>query len=207
MNSMGAMIFSCAFMVTTGCALHYNDNAKGTEHLWGFGQLRLQREPAGSNFVAIVTGVRAPGLVLEIGKDHFGLTLGYLERQRLELVSEDTSVHLSFPSVSPRIASFGETNAPWACGHLQMRTVPALTHHYAIMTGKSLVGLGANLGKQDNNFGIVMDGRQCAVLLDESIRLDLEQTSRRWPGFNLFTTDVRAAGSDSFNQNNTERKP
>jgi len=187
-----AGIMFCA----SGCALHYCNAKNGTEHLWGLGQLRLQNQSAGSNYVAVVTGIRAPGLCLEVGRDHFGFTFGYLNRQRLEVVSTNTIANLQFPVVSPRICAFGSTNAPWAWGHLQMVAVPSPTHHYAIVTGKALAGLGAGMGNQDNNFGFAMDGRQRAVVLDENVRLDFDQDVPRWPGFDLFTMRVNATTPD-----------
>lgn len=183
----------------------------GTEHLWGFGQLRLQNQLAGSNHVAVVTGVRAPGLCLEIGRDHFGFTFGYLNRQRLEVVGTNVIESLRFPVTSPKIVSFGTIDAPWAWGHLKMRTVPSRTYRYAIITGKALAGIGAGLGNQDNNFGMVVDGRQRAVVLDENVHLNFDQDAPRWPGFDLFAMHVEAFTSidtiTNTNSNSAARQP
>ena len=70
------------------------------------------------------------------------------------------------------------------CGHVRS------PRHYAIVTGKALAGLEASLGNGDNSLGLVLDGRQRAVVLDENIRLDFDQDAPRWPGFDLFAARV-----------------
>ncbi len=32
--------------LSTGCAVHYYDQATGTEHLWGFGHLKMAVHPS-----------------------------------------------------------------------------------------------------------------------------------------------------------------
>jgi hypothetical protein len=196
-----------ALILLTGCAVHYGDSRSGVEHLWGFGQLRLESQPTGGGLAAVTTGVRVPGLCVEVGRDHFGFTFGYLDRQRLAVVDTNAAAGRKHPVASPRFCSIGSTNALWALGHLQMRTVPAPTHHYAIVTGKALAGLGASLGNQDNSLGLVLDGRQQAVVLDENILLDFDQDAPRWPGFDLFKMQVKSSTPDNPNQHSMQGEP
>ena len=193
----------------SGCAVHYDDRRSGVEHLWGFGQLRLENQSAGtnSNWAAVTTGVRIPGLCLEIGRDHFGFTFGCLNRQRLAVVDTNATAGLKGPAVAPGVRTGGDTNNLWALGHLQMRSVAAPARHYAIVTGKALAGLGASLGRHDTSLGLVLDGRQQASALDENIRLDFDQDAPRWPGFDLFALRVEASAPNNPNQNNAHGKP
>ena len=57
---------ACIF---TGCAVHTYDAATGTEHLWGFGHLKMSVAAAqdSSKTQAILTGVRTAGIRLGLG--------------------------------------------------------------------------------------------------------------------------------------------
>ena len=45
----------------SGCAVHYYDKETGTEHLWGFGHLRMKAEPSNDAVVRlVVTGTVRP---------------------------------------------------------------------------------------------------------------------------------------------------
>lgn len=193
----------------SGCAVHYGDSRTGAEHLWGFGQLRLEEQMAGTNdnWAVVATGMRIPGLCLEIGRDHFGFTLGYLNREQLVVVSTKAADDVKYPDTALGVHLAGNTNSPWAFGHLQMRAVANPEHHYAIVTSKALAGLGASLGGHDNSLGFALDGNQRAVVLDENIRLDFDQDASRWPGFDLFAMHVAASFPNNPDKNNAQEKP
>jgi hypothetical protein len=177
-------------LLTAGCAVHYTDTKTGAEHLLGFGQLELKKKPAGDGLAAIVTGVRVPGLCLEVGRDHFGFSLGYLNRQTLRVVNTNATDGLEPPRVSPGVRTGGDADALWAFGLLRMRSIASPVTHHAIVTGKALAGFGAGLGNGDDGLGLALDGRQKTVLFDENIRLDFDQDAPRWPGFDLFALKV-----------------
>lgn len=191
----------------SGCAIHYADNRSGAEHLWGFGQLRVQKEATGGGLTAVTTGYRVPGLCLELGRDHFGFTFGYLDRQRLCVVRSNEVADLRFPTAWPAVCAGGETNALWAFGHLRSRSVPLNSRHVAIVTGKALAGFGAGVGGDDTSLGLVLDGRQCAVVLDPNAQLDFDQDAPRWPGFDLFSMRISSSIQHDSNQTLTLRKP
>lgn len=199
----------------TGCAIHYSDTRSGVEHIWGLGQLRMVHGPTQdmahppftNNLTALTTGVGIPGFCLETGRDHFGFSFGYLNRQRLAVVNKDAITNTLPPVTTPQFASICKTNAVWAIGHIRMRSVPSPTHHYAIITGKALAGLGASLGSQDNSLGLVLDGKQKAVVLDNNIALQMDQDAPRWPGFDLFNIQVKSSVANNPTQNNLKEKP
>jgi len=67
----------------TGCAIHYFDEDTGTEHLWGFGHLKMKAQPSTNEVVrAVVTGVETLGVNLSVGDEHKGIGVGYDNRQK-----------------------------------------------------------------------------------------------------------------------------
>lgn len=193
----------------SGCAVHYSNPQTGAEHLWGLGQLRLEQEsPAtNSNWAAVTSGYRVPGLCLSVGRDHFGFTLGYLDRQRLAVVSTNQIAELHTPTNSVAWLSSREVNSRWAFGHLRMRGVGSPHRHWAIVTGKALVGLGAGVGGGETSLGVAVDSRQLAVVQDENIHLEFDQDAPRWPGFDLFAAQVQASSLNNSKPNHTEGEP
>lgn len=98
-----------------GCALHYYDAANNTEHVWGFGHLkmrampRLEEHPPFTNAaMAYVTGVRTLGLSLGAGQEFAGLAVGWDSRSRVVIAAEDAQFCLLWPS-----------NTLWLTGGLQ----------------------------------------------------------------------------------------
>jgi len=184
----------------TGCAIHYSDRRTGTEHLWGLGQMQSSRSN-NCEFATIVTGYRVPGLCLEIGRDHFGLTLGYLNRQQLAVVNTNATDAIQPPHATPPFLSRGITNGLWGFGHLRMRALPSSNHYYAIITGKAMAGFCAGAGGGDTALSLALDSRQAAVVLDENVHLEFDQDAPRWPGLDLFNTQVTEVGtSESIHQ-------
>lgn len=97
----------CVCMLATGCAVHYFDKQTGTEHLWGFGHLKMKAAPraedgavATNAAVAFVTGVRTLGLNLGAGEEYAGVTAGWDSRFRVIIKQEDSSFCLLWPTNS-----------------------------------------------------------------------------------------------------------
>lgn len=93
--------------ISSGCALHYYDAKAGTEHLWGFGHLKMRAapqavsDPAITNAaVAFVTGVRTLGLNLSAGEQSSGLSMGWDARSRVIIRADDAQFYLLWPSNS-----------------------------------------------------------------------------------------------------------
>ncbi|MFT4589665.1 MAG: hypothetical protein ACI8QF_003782, partial [Limisphaerales bacterium] len=52
-----AVLAAVSLAFASGCAVHYYDKETGTEHLWGFGHLRMKAEPSEDGVVrAVMTG-------------------------------------------------------------------------------------------------------------------------------------------------------
>jgi hypothetical protein len=107
-------IICCALVLITGCSVRYYDKKSGTEHLWGFGHLKMRavpqrgdQPPFTNGTMAFVTGVRTLGLNLGAGEDFAGLAAGWDSRSRLVIKTEDSQFYLLWP-----------TNTIWP-GHLK----------------------------------------------------------------------------------------
>jgi len=86
----------CA-VLPTGCAIHYFDPETGTEHLWGFGHLKMKVSQPREGLQAVVrhtgtVGVAAGHLEQE-GYTHAGVHWS----ERLDVVSEDTAIRFEWP--------------------------------------------------------------------------------------------------------------
>jgi len=96
-----------AACLLTGCAVHYYDQNTRTEHLWGFGHLKMRAVPQKDDGVpptnavmAFVTGTRTLGLRVGGGEDFAGLSAGWDARSRLTIKTEDSSFYLLWPNNS-----------------------------------------------------------------------------------------------------------
>ena len=84
----------------SGCAVHYYDKETGTEHLWGFGHLRMKAEPSNDAVVrSVVTGTETLGFSVSAGEENRGIGLGYDNRKKMNVL-DDASVALEFPTNS-----------------------------------------------------------------------------------------------------------
>jgi hypothetical protein len=91
--------------VCSGCSVHYYDKDTGTEHLWGFGHLKMRavpqrddRPPFTNAVVAVATGVNTLGLGVGAGEDFAGIAAGWDSRSRLLIKQEDSSFYLLWPT-------------------------------------------------------------------------------------------------------------
>jgi hypothetical protein len=103
--SLGLLI-----MATSGCAIHYYEKQTGTEHLWGFGHLKMRAVPQRADqppftnaVVAFVTGIRTLGAHLGAGEDFAGIAAGWDSRSRLVIAAEDAHFYLLWPTNTVRL--------------------------------------------------------------------------------------------------------
>jgi hypothetical protein len=92
------MIICVVFMLAaSGCALHHYDEATGTEHIWGFGHMKMKVAPSNEGLQAIVHGTDVLGLSLGIGGQQNYLTAGWHRTQLLDVVAESTAIRYEWP--------------------------------------------------------------------------------------------------------------
>jgi len=80
-----------------GCAMHYYDKATGTEHLWGFGHLKMKSAPPNEGVQAVVKGTETLGFSLGAGQEDYHIGLGWDYRRRI-VVGSNASVRLEWPN-------------------------------------------------------------------------------------------------------------
>ena len=85
------------FLAASGCALHHYDEATGTEHIWGFGHMKMKVPPCNEGLQAIVRGTDVLGLSFGIGEQQNYLTAGWHRTQRLDVVAESTAIRYEWP--------------------------------------------------------------------------------------------------------------
>jgi hypothetical protein len=81
----------------TGCAVHYYDPETGTEHLWGFGHMRMRVPPPHEGVRAVVHGNQELGAGLNLGQLDYGVSVGWHNSRRLDVLEENASVFLEWP--------------------------------------------------------------------------------------------------------------
>ena len=93
------LILTVAAMLSpTGCAIHYFDPETGTEHLWGFGHLKMKVATPSEGLRAIVRGTETIGIALGTLERQSYLHVGFQSRHRLDVVDEDTAVRFEWPT-------------------------------------------------------------------------------------------------------------
>ena len=98
-NSLGRMnlaLVGGALLLSTGCALHYFDPKSGTEHLWGFGHMKMKAAPPSEGVQAVVKGTETLGLDLGAGQDDYRVAAGWNYRRQI-LIGSNASVRLEWP--------------------------------------------------------------------------------------------------------------
>lgn len=89
----------------SGCAIQYYDAQTGTEHLWGWGHLKMRAIPLQGDqasptnaIIACVTGTSILGLNLGAGGDFEGFTAGWDSRSRVVIKQDSASFYLLWPT-------------------------------------------------------------------------------------------------------------
>lgn len=84
-------------LASSGCALHHYDESTGTEHIWGFGHMKIKVPQYNEGLQAVVRGTDVLGLSLGIGEQQNYITAGWHRTQRLDVVAESTAIRYEWP--------------------------------------------------------------------------------------------------------------
>ena len=94
-------------LLLAGCSVNWYDERTGTQHLLGFGYLKMRAAPQSPETnisthasMAYVTGTRNLGLQLGAGSDFAGISAGWDSRSRIIIKSEDAYFSLMWPTNS-----------------------------------------------------------------------------------------------------------
>jgi hypothetical protein len=91
------LFFAMAFvLLLNGCAVHHFDPKTGTEHLWGFGHLKMKTAPQESSR-PVITGTRLLGVSVRGGRDNYGISAGWESNSRITMPASGTLV-LQYPT-------------------------------------------------------------------------------------------------------------
>ena len=97
-------ILMSTITLSCGCAIRYYDRNSGTEHLWGFGHLKMRAVPQKDDTppftndpVAYVTEVRTLGLSFGLGEDFRGIAAGWDTHSRVVIKPEGATFYLMWP--------------------------------------------------------------------------------------------------------------
>jgi hypothetical protein len=92
--------FMVAAACTAGCGIHYYDGRTGTEHLWGFGHLRMRIQEPAEGIQAVVKGVQTTGAKFGVGTEEYGFLIGYDNRRTVFVSPTNAAFVLEWPDAS-----------------------------------------------------------------------------------------------------------
>jgi len=81
----------------SGCAIHYCDRQTGTEHVWGFGHMRMKSAPVAEGVDSVVSGTSIAGVGLGAGREDYYLTAGWDYRRRI-VIGTNAAFGLEWPT-------------------------------------------------------------------------------------------------------------
>ena len=82
----------------SGCAIQYYDRASGTDHLWGFGHLKMKATPPQEGVRATIKGTEVLGVGLAVGREDYFLSTGWNNQRKLSVIDTNTCIRLEWPS-------------------------------------------------------------------------------------------------------------
>lgn len=96
--------------LSTGCAIHYYDQASGTEHLWGIGHMKMRAVPQARDIVpptnavmAFTTRVQNLGVSVLAGPEQAGIIAGFDSRSRVIIKNDSSHFYVLWPSNTVRL--------------------------------------------------------------------------------------------------------
>lgn len=81
-----------------GCAIHHFDSDTGTEHVWGFGHMKMKVGVPNEGVRVAIRATDTFGLSAGLGDGDGAAVLGYHSLRHLKVVHENASVRLEWPN-------------------------------------------------------------------------------------------------------------
>ena len=91
------VLLATVFLLSSGCAVYYHDKETGADHVWGFGHLATKIDTSKNGKQAVIRKTTLMGMALGYTDDSVGISLGWDQRERFTVLSEDASVFLERP--------------------------------------------------------------------------------------------------------------
>ena len=79
------------------CAIYYRDADSGAEHIWGFGHLAMKATPPLDGKQTVVRRATLAGVALGIDDGSLGVSVGWDQRERIDVFDESTAVTIERP--------------------------------------------------------------------------------------------------------------
>lgn len=83
-------------VILIGCAVHYYDKKTGTEHIWGFGHMKMKISASNEGLQAVVHGTDVFGISIGKADNQTYFTAGWQRLEFIDVVKESTSVRLEY---------------------------------------------------------------------------------------------------------------
>lgn len=93
-GTLGIMVI----MSQGGCAVHYYDEKTATEHLWGFGHMKMKLSVPQEGVKAAIKGTEIYGIGISKGKEDLFLMGGWSRQTEVEVIDENASVRIEWPT-------------------------------------------------------------------------------------------------------------
>jgi hypothetical protein len=93
-----AVLAAVTIVFASGCAVHYFDEKTGTDHIWGFGHMKMKATVPDEDRMAVVKGHSGLGVHVGAGADEHSLAAGWMSRRNLTITDQDAAFRLEWPS-------------------------------------------------------------------------------------------------------------
>jgi hypothetical protein len=88
-----AVLAAVSLAFASGCAVHYFDEKTGTDHIWGFGHMKLKVNAPRDNLTSVVKGTQTFGVGVGAGNDHYGVVAGWENRRQIVVMTNSVVLY------------------------------------------------------------------------------------------------------------------
>lgn len=167
--------------LTSGCAIHYGNARTGSESAWGIGRVTWNVKPTTNGWSLVSSGLRLPGVILGVGPDFFGLSLGYEIRERLQVIPTANTNAVSAMINGHRLPQ--NTVHRWSIGHVSIQLKP--TDSIAVVTGKAVAGLAIATENSRPSFTLGANTKQLTAISGQDEWIEFSGGTNAWPYFDF----------------------
>jgi len=104
---------ACLTVLCVGCAIHHFDQKTGTEHIWGFGHMKMKVAQPREEARAVVGQTETVGLAVGSIQESGFAVIGWQRLTRLMAIDANAAVRLEWPNSDLFNVRVG-TQPPWA---------------------------------------------------------------------------------------------
>ena len=95
--SLGSILVFPGLLLCSGCAVHYYDRKTATEHIWGFGHMKMRTGEANEGLNAVVHATEVLGLSTGKADRQIYTTLGWHRVESIDIRRDDIQIRLERP--------------------------------------------------------------------------------------------------------------